>query len=92
MSSAAWHVINWKDYIDGPFDSFESALTEAMYLAQENRVRPHVKRLSQDFYQYRGPYDKQEKWWPTFWICTLEAAVRRGIPESRFNPSFEEAA
>jgi len=91
-SQTVWHIINWKDYIDGPFDSYESALTEAMFLGYENRPQPQVKRLARDFYQYRAPYNKQEKWWPTFWICTEEAALKRGIPQSRLRPAFEQTA
>jgi hypothetical protein len=48
--------------------------------------------MAKDFYQYRAPYDREEKWWPTFWLCTEEAALRRGIPESRFQVAQGEAA
>jgi len=92
VNPAVWHIITWKDYIEGPFDSYEAALSEAMELGRENRTKPQVKRLSRDFYQYRAPYDKQEKWWPTFCICTEDAARNRGIPIDRFIAQYTEAA
>ena len=92
VNPAVWHIITWKDYIEGPFDTYEAALAEAMELGRENRTKPQVKRLSRDFYQYRAPYDKQEKWWPTFCICTEEAARNRGIPIDRFIAQYTEAA
>ena len=33
-----WHIINHRDYIDGPFDTYEEALQEARYLGKETRV------------------------------------------------------
>jgi hypothetical protein len=92
VNPAVWHIITWKDYIEGPFDTYESALAVAMELGRENRTKPQLKRLSRDFYQYRAPYDKQEKWWPTFWICTEAAARNRGIPIDRFIAQYDEAA
>ena len=39
-----WHIINHRDYIDGPFDTYEEALQEARYLGKETRVEPRVSR------------------------------------------------
>jgi hypothetical protein len=91
-SPESWHIINSKDYIDGPFESFDGALAEAMFLGQESRKHPKLKRLTRDFHEYHAPYDRQEKWLPMFWICTQAAAVARGIPESRFTPLRGDAA
>ena len=34
-----WHIINNRDYIDGPFETYEEALQEARYLGKETRAR-----------------------------------------------------
>jgi hypothetical protein len=39
-----WHIINHRDYIDGPFDTYESALREALVLGNETRAEPKVRR------------------------------------------------
>jgi hypothetical protein len=83
-----WHIINHRDYIDGSFGSFEDALAEAMLLGKENRSAPKVTRRAPDFFVYRPPYDKQEHWQPEYWICTKEAAIRKGIPEALFEQAL----
>jgi hypothetical protein len=87
-----WHIINHKDYIDGPFDSFEAALAEACSLGNETRPEPRVKRRSDQFFVYRAPYDREEKWRPEFWICTKEGALRLGVAEELFNQPLLEMA
>jgi hypothetical protein len=85
-----WHIINHKDYIDGPFDSFEAALAEACALGNETRPEPRVKRRSDQFFVYRAPYDREEKWRPEFWICTKEGALRLGVAEDIFDQPLME--
>jgi len=87
-----WHIINHKDYIDGPFDSFEAALAEACALGNETRPEPRVKRRSDQFFVYRAPYDRAEKWRPEFWICTKEGALRLSVPEDLFDQPLLEMA
>jgi hypothetical protein len=87
-----WHIINHKDYIDGPFDSFEAALAEACALGNETRPEPRVKRRSDQFFVYRAPYDRAEKWRPEFWICTKEGALRLSVPEELFDQPLLEMA
>ena len=79
-----WHIINQKDYIDGPFESFEAALREACVLGNETRAEPRVRRRARDFYVYRPPYDRKERWQPEYWICTKEAALAAGLSEELF--------
>ena len=59
-----WHIINHKDYIDGPFDTYEAALREACVLGKENRSNPRIRRRAEDFFVYLPPYDRQEHWQP----------------------------
>ena len=80
----AWHIINHRDYIDGPFESYQAALKEACALGNETRVEPRVRRRAPDFYLYRPPYDRHEHWQPEYWICTKEAALAHGISEELF--------
>ncbi len=87
-----WHIINHKDYIDGPFDSFEAALAEACALGNETRPEPRVKRRSDQFFVYRAPYDREEKWRPEFWICTKDGALRLGVPEELFDQPLLEVS
>ena len=86
-----WHIINHRDYIEGPFDSFETALQEAFTLGKETRVEPRVRRRAPDFYVYRPPYDRQEHWQPEYWICTKEAAVAQGVAEGIFSQPLTES-
>jgi len=79
-----WHIINHRDYIDGPFESYESALREARTLGNDQRVEPRLRRRAPDFYIYRPPYDRREHWQPEYWICTKEAAIAEGISEKIF--------
>ena len=79
-----WHIINHRDYIDGPFESYESALREARTLGNDQRVEPRLRRRAPDFYIYRPPYDRREHWQPEYWICTKEAAISEGISEKIF--------
>jgi len=79
-----WHIINHRDYIDGPFDTFDVALKEARGLGNDERVEPRLRRRAPDFYIYRPPYDRREHWQPEYWICTKEAALAEGIPEKLF--------
>jgi hypothetical protein len=88
-----WHIINHRDYIEGPFHSYEAALREACFLGKETRPEPRVRRRSRDFFIYRPPYDRQEHWQPEYWICTKEAAIERGVPEDIFvQPLMENGA
>ena len=86
----SWHIINHRDYIDGPFDTYEAALREACTLGKETRTTPRVRRRTSDFYVYLAPYDRQEHWQPEFWICTREAAVAAGVNESIFAQPMRE--
>jgi hypothetical protein len=79
-----WHIINHRDYIDGPFDTFEAALEHAYGLGKETRVQPHVRRRAENFYIYKPPYDRREHWQAEYWICTKEAATRAGVSEDIF--------
>jgi len=85
-----WHIINHRDYIDGPFDSYEMALKEACTLGQDARPAPRVRKRATDFYVYLAPYDRQERWQPEYWICTKEAAVAAGVSESIFSQPMME--
>lgn len=86
----SWHIINHKDYIDGPYDSFEVALREAMALGNDSRPDPRVRRRAAEFFVYRPPYDRQERWQPEYWICTKEAALRNGVDEQIFSQPLME--
>ena len=86
-----WHIINHKDYIDGPFDTYEAALREACILGQENRATPRVRRRAEDFYVYLPPYDRQERWQPEYWVCTQEAAMAEGVAEEIFSQPLMES-
>jgi hypothetical protein len=79
-----WHIINHRDYIDGPFETREAALAQAYVLGNETRAEPRVRRRAEDFYVYRPPYDKAERWQPEYWICTKAAAISAGVPEDIF--------
>ncbi len=80
----SWHIINHRDYIDGPFESYETALHEAFVLGNESRAEPRVRRRAPDFFVYRPPYDRQEHWQAEYWICTKEAAIAKGVSEEVF--------
>lgn len=84
-SVTEFHIINHRDYIDGPFDSFETALQEACVLGKETRPEPRVRRRAENFYIYKPPYDREERWQPEYWICTREAAKSLGISEEIFD-------
>ncbi len=86
-----WHIINHRDYIDGPFESYEAALREACALGKETRLEPRVRRRAQGFFVYRPPYDRQEHWQAEYWICTKEAAIAQGIPEEIFVQPLSES-
>jgi hypothetical protein len=86
-----WHIINHRDYIDGPFATFDDALTEALVLGNDTRSKPRVTRKSRDFFVYRPPYDRKERWQAEYWICTEEAGIAQGIPSSRFTPNPKAA-
>jgi hypothetical protein len=86
-----WHIINHRDYIEGPFESYEAALEQACILGKETRVEPRVRRRASDFYVYRPPYDRQERWQPEYWICTREAALDEGISEEIFLQPMRES-
>ncbi|HWB87447.1 MAG TPA: hypothetical protein VG675_25115 [Bryobacteraceae bacterium] len=86
-----WHIINYRDYIDGPFDSYDSALREAFVLGKETRVEPRVRRRAKEFYVYRAPYDRQEHWQPEYWICTRDAAIAQGVSEEIFAQPLTES-
>jgi hypothetical protein len=86
-----WHIINHRDYIDGPFDCYETALAEARAFSGDARVEPRVRRLARDFYVYRPPYDRQERWQPEYWICTKEAALARGVSQDIFAQPMMES-
>jgi hypothetical protein len=86
-----WHIINHKDYIDGPFDSYEAALREACVLGKETRSSPRIRRRAENFLVYLPPYDRQEHWQPEYWICTQEAAVAEGVSEEIFSQPLTEA-
>ena len=79
-----WHIINHRDYIDGPFETKEIALEQAYVLGKETRVDPRVRRRGEDFFVSKPPYDHQEHWQAEYWICTKEAALAQGVPESVF--------
>lgn len=79
-----WHIINHRDYIDGPFDSLEAALAQAYVLGKETRSEPRVRRRAENFYVYRPPYDREEHWQAEYWVCTKESALARGVPEDIF--------
>jgi hypothetical protein len=86
-----WHIINHRDYIDGPFPSLEIAQAQAYALGNENRANPKVRRRSRDFYVYRPPYDRQEGWQAEYWICTKEAALAEGVAEDIFAQPLTES-
>ena len=85
-----WHIINHHDYIDGPFDSYESALREACALGKETRSEPRVRRRAENFFVYKAPYDRTEHWQPEYWICTKEAAVAEGVSAEIFSQPLLE--
>jgi hypothetical protein len=85
-----WHIINHRDYIDGPFDSLETALREARAVGNDTRHEPRLRRRAEDFYIYRPPYDRRERWQPEYWICTKEAALAEGVSESIFAQPMQE--
>ncbi|MGA2600160.1 MAG: hypothetical protein ABSH09_24605 [Bryobacteraceae bacterium] len=86
-----WHIINHRDYIEGPFANFDDALQEAMLLGNETRVTPRLTRKARDFYVYRPPYDRKERWQPEYWLCTEEAALKQGVAKSLFEKRWEAA-
>lgn len=86
-----WHIINDRDYIDGPFETYEAALRYACSLGNDNRVEPRVRRRAKDFYVYRPPYDKKERWQAEYWICTREAAISEGVEDGIFSQPFQES-
>ena len=86
-----WHIINHRDYIDGPFATFDDARVEALILGNETRPVPRIVRRARDFFVYRPPYDRKERWQPEYWICTKEAALNQGVPESLFDPRSKAA-
>lgn len=88
--SREWHIINHRDYIDGPFDSYEAALREARALGNDSRVEPRVRRRCRDFYVYRPPYDRQEHWQAEYWICTKESALAEGVDHQIFEQPMLE--
>lgn len=85
-----WHIINHRDYIDGPFASSEAALEAAFVLGNETRANPRVRRRTRDFYIYRPPYDRRERWQPEYWVCTKEAALSEGVLEAIFEQPLLE--
>ncbi len=48
-----WHIINHRDYIDGPFDTYETALREARTLGNDQRVEPQACRRVWIFISHR---------------------------------------
>jgi hypothetical protein len=87
-----WHIINHRDYIDGPFDTYEAALKEALFLGNDSRAEPRVRRRAHNFYVYRPPYDREEHWQPEYWICTKEAAMAEAVREEIFRQPLLEAS
>ena len=85
-----WHIINNRDYIDGPFDTFETALREARALGSDTRLEPRLRRRTANFFVYKPPYDRQEHWQPEYWICTKEAALAEGVSEKIFDQPLME--
>lgn len=85
-----WHIINHRDYIDGPYDSYETALREARVLGKDNRATPRISQKGHDFYVYRPPYDREERWQPEYWICTEDAAVAAGVSREIFAQPLQE--
>jgi hypothetical protein len=86
-----WHIINHRDYIDGPFAMYQDALAEALVLGNDMRSAPRVNRRGRDFYVYRPPYDRKERWQAEYWICTKEAALSQGVPEVIFDQCKQAA-
>ena len=86
-----WHIINHRDYIDGPFPSFEVAFEEACALGLETRAKPSLRRRSEGFFIYKPPYDRQERWQAEYWLVTKEAAVAHGVSEEIFSQPLVEA-
>jgi len=86
-----WHIINHRDYIDGPFETFQDALNEALVLGNDTRSAPRVGRKARDFYVYRPPYDRKEQWQAEYWICTKPAALGQGMAEALFDPQSKAA-
>jgi hypothetical protein len=86
-----WHIINHRDYIDGPYPTFHDALTEALVLGNDTRSGPKVNRRARDFYVYRPPYDRKERWQAEYWICTKEAALAQGVSEALFEQHSKAA-
>jgi len=85
-----WHIINGRDYIDGPFETYEEALAEACLLGKETRANARVRRRAEGFHVYRPPYDRQEHWQPEYWICTKEAAIAEGVDQEIFSQPLME--
>ena len=85
-----WHIINHRDYIDGPFDTFEMAFREAQALGNESRKEPRISRRAKDFFVYRPPYDRNEHWQPEYWICTEEAAIAAGVSAQIFEQPMSD--
>jgi hypothetical protein len=85
-----WHIINHRDYIDGPFDTFEAALKHARALGNDTRAEPRVRRRAKDFHIYRPPYDRREHWQAEYWICSKEAATANGVSEEIFTQPMLE--
>ena len=86
-----WHIINHRDYIDGPFETHERALEEAYTLGNETRAQPRVRLRAKNFYVYRPPYDRKERWQAEYWICTKEAALAQGVSQEIFAQPMLEA-
>ena len=86
-----WHIINHRDYIDGPFDSLEAALDQAYLLGNDSRIDKRVRRRAENFYIYLPPYDRRERWQAEYWICTKEAAVAEGVTKSIFSQPLQES-
>jgi hypothetical protein len=86
-----WHIINHRDYIDGPFGTYDDALAEALILGNDTRSTPRVSRRAPDFYVYRPPYDRVERWQAEYWICTKESALSQGVPEGLFDHRWKAA-
>jgi len=85
-----WHIINHRDYIDGPFDTFEMALQEAYLFGNETRPNPHLRRRTKEFFVYKPAFDRQERWQAEYWICTREGALARGISPEIFEKALLE--
>jgi hypothetical protein len=70
---------------------YQDALAEALVLGNDTRSAPRVNRRARDFYVYRPPYDRKERWQAEYWICTKEAALNQGVPEVIFDQCTQAA-